>query len=141
MAMKKFALLSIVAVVTLMAGCNRNPAWDGSRIVDKADRFAAETCTCLYKMAGQEPGWNRDAIMREIKSLRKAGSRSLQSAVLQSDNPEIQKAIAVEEDFSLKMDECECMKPVQDGLLDQGVSFDEMMTSLNTHCLLGAFYN
>jgi hypothetical protein len=26
-------------------------------------------------------------------------------------------------------------------LLDQGVSFDEMMTSLNTHCLLGAFYN
>jgi hypothetical protein len=139
--MKTFALLSLVALVTLLAGCNRNPAWDGSKTEDKADRLAAETCKCLYEMAGQEPGWDLDGIMREIKSLRKAGGRNLQNALLKSDNPVIQKALAAEEDFSLKMDDCECMKPVQDGLLDQGVSFDAMMTRLNAHCLLGAFFN
>jgi hypothetical protein len=123
------------------AACDSNPAWVGPKGEGKADKLAAETCKCLYEMVGSEAGWDRDAILEEVKKIRKGTKRNLQDAVLESENPAVVKALSGEEDFSMKMDECECMEPVQDLLLEQGVAFEEMMGRLDQHCLLGAFYN
>lgn len=139
MKLRHLALLLTLAIA--VTACDSNPAWDGPKPTDKTEKLAAETCKCLYTMAGSEAGWDRDAIMDAVKAIRKKATGDLQMMVLSSDNAAIQKALAGEEDFSLKMDDCECMKPVQDGLLEQGVAFEDMMAKLDMHCLLGAFYN
>jgi hypothetical protein len=139
--MKKRFYFLLLMTSLLCAACDRNPAWDGSKPQDKADKLAEETCKCLYTMMDAEPGWELDLIMEEVKAIRKSTKGDLQMAVLETENPAVLKALLGEEDFSLKMDDCECMEPVQDGLLEQGVAFETMMERLDKHCLLGAFYN
>ena len=139
--MKKYTFFVLMAATLMLAGCNSNPAWVGPDPKEKADGLAAETCKCLYEMVGKEPGWNLDELMEAAKSAYKANKDNLQAAVFESDNPAVLKAMEGEEDFSMKMDDCECMKPVQDGLLEKGVAFEEMMERLDKKCLLGAFYN
>ncbi|MBL0015256.1 MAG: hypothetical protein IPP17_02165 [Bacteroidetes bacterium] len=139
--MKKYAFFLLIATTLLLAGCDSNPAWVGPKPKEKADGLAAETCKCLYEMVGKEPGWNLDELMEATKSIYKAHQTDLQAAIFESDNPAVLKAMEGEEDFSMKMDDCECMKPVQDGLLEKGVAFEEMMERLDKKCLLGAFYN
>jgi hypothetical protein len=139
--MKLRPLFFLFVLALLVSACDSNPAWDGPSPTGKADKLAAETCKCLYTMVGEEAGWDRDAILEAVKAIRKKTKGDLQMEVLASEDASIQKALSGEEDFSLKMDECDCMKPVQDGLLEQGVSFEEMMAKVDLHCLLGAFYN
>jgi hypothetical protein len=139
MKLRHFIFLAATALV--FTACNSNPAWDGPKPNGKVDKLAAETCSCVYDMMGAESGWDLPAILEEIKSIRKKTTGDLQAAVMASENPAITKAMQGEEDFSIKLDDCECMKPVQDGLLEQGVAFEEMMAKLDMHCLLGAFYN
>lgn len=139
--MKKHTYLLVMAAALLLAGCNGNPAWVGGKPNGKAENLAAETCKCLHEMVGKEPGWNLEKLMEATQAIYKAHKADLQAAVFESDNPEVLKAMEGEEDFSMKMDDCECMKPVQDGLLEQGVAFEEMMAKLDKQCLLGAFYN
>jgi hypothetical protein len=138
---KRPYIILLLLACLLFAACDSNPAWVGSKPKEKADKLAAETCKCLYDMVGSEAGWDRDAILEEVKKIRKGTKRNLQEAVLESENPAVVKALSGEESFSMKMDECECMEPVQDGLLEQGVSFEEMMGRVDVYCLLGAFYN
>ncbi len=139
--MKLRHLILLLLLGTLLTACDSNPAWDGPKPKSKAETLAAESCKCLHQMITTEPGWDIEAIMTELKSLRKGHKGDLQAAVFASQNAAIQAALKGEEDFSIKMDDCECMKPVQDGLLEQGVAFEEMMSKLDMHCLLGAFYN
>lgn len=140
--MKHCYLLLLLPTAFLVAACNRNPAWTSSTDASKkADVLAEETCKCVYEMMGQEPGWNRDHILEAVKEIRSTNPRDLHAAVLESSHPEIMQALEDEEEFSLKLDDCECMEPVQDALLEQGVDFDAMMNSLDQNCLLGAFYN
>ncbi len=139
--MKKYAFFTLMAATLFLAGCNSNPAWVGPDPKEKADGLAAETCKCLYEMVGKEPGWNLDELMEAAKSAYKTNKDNLQAAVFESDNPAVLNAMEGEEDFSMKMDDCECMKPVQDGLLEKGVAFEEMMERVDKKCLLGAFYN
>lgn len=131
----------MLVLLLMLSACDSNPAWDGHKPKEKAERLAAGTCKCLYEMAGKEPGWELSKIMDEVEAIHKKVKGNIQMAVLGSSNPAIVKALEGEEDFSLKMDDCECMKPIQDGLLEQGVSFEAMMEQLDQHCLLGAFYN
>jgi hypothetical protein len=140
-AMKKNAFFLLLAATLLLVGCDSNPAWVGSKPTEKVDGLAAETCKCLHEMIGKEPGWNLDEIMEATKAIYKAKKPDLQAAVFESDNPAVLKAMEGEEDFSMKMDDCDCMKPVQDGLLEKGVAFEEMMERLDKKCLLAAFYN
>lgn len=139
MKLRPFLFLPLLAL--LLTACNSNPAWSGPNPTAKADVLAAETCKCLYEMGGEEASWDLDAIMKEVKAIRKKTKGDLQMAILETENPQVLKALMGEEDFSMKMDDCECMKPIQDGLLEQGVSFEEMMARLDLNCLLGAFYN
>jgi hypothetical protein len=138
--MKLRHFIGLACLALLFAACG-NPAWVGPKPTSKVDKLASETCTCVYDMMGAEPGWNRDAILDAIKDLYKANKKNWHDDVRNYENPDIQAAFVTEEDFSMKMDDCDCMKPVQDALLEQGVSFDDMMASLDIHCLLGAFYN
>jgi hypothetical protein len=139
--MKLRPLIFLPLLALLVTACDSNPAWDGPKPTAKADVLAADACKCLYQMIGEEPGWDLDAIMEEVKAIRKKTKGDLQMAVLSSEHPKVIAALDGEEDFSIKMDDCECMQPVQDGLLEQGVAFEEMMARLDLHCLLGAFYN
>lgn len=139
--MKKRPYILILFACMFFAACNSNPAWEGPNPKEKADKLAAETCKCLYAMMGEETGWDLDQIMEETEKIKRSTQRNLQDAVLESENPAVLKALSGEEDFSIKMDDCDCMEPVQDGLLEQGVPFEEMMERLDRHCLLGAFYN
>jgi hypothetical protein len=139
--MKLRHIILLLTLAITVTACDSNPAWVGPKPVDKSDKLAAETCKCLYTMMGEEPGWDLEAILEAVKEIRKASPANTQEMVLASENAAIAKAMDGEEDFSLKMDDCECMKPVQDGLLEQGVSFEEMMARLDMHCILGAFYN
>lgn len=142
--MKKIRhLLLLLPMAVLLVGCDSNPAWIGPspKEGDKAGTLAAEACECMYDMAGKEQGWDRTKLVDAIKDIRKNVKGEFITAVLSSDNPDIAKAIAAEEDWSMKLDDCECMKPVQDGLLEQGVAFEQMMEILDRQCLLGAFYN
>jgi len=139
--MKKRPYFLLLILALALTACDSNPAWDGPKPKSKADKLASETCKCVYEMMGTEPGWKLDEIMTAVKAIRKKTKGDLQMAVLESENPAIGTALDGEEDFSIKLDDCECMKPVQDGLLEQGVAFEEMMSKLDMHCLLGAFYN
>lgn len=142
--MKRFRFLPLLLpVILLLAGCDSNPAWVGPspKKGDKAGNLSAEACKCMYDMAGKEEGWDRDKLMEAIKAIREKAPNDFLTAVISSDDPNISKAIEAEEDWSIKLDDCECMKPVQDGLLEQGVAFEEMMEILDKQCLLGAFYN
>jgi hypothetical protein len=139
--MKQRVFLFLVLGSLLIVGCNKNPAWTGPEPKDKADAFAFETCKCLHEMVGKQPGWDVEKLMDEVRSIQKKTKGNLQNAVLESENPDILKALEGEEDFSMMIDDCECMKPIQDGLLEQGVPFETMMEKLDMNCLLGAFYN
>lgn len=140
--MKNRALILIGFLFVLLSGCNDNPAWIGkSDTEDKAEIQAAVTCKCIYEMLEKESGIDRDLVFSEIKTKRKTDKTKLPSLVLASKDPETMKALAIEEEFSMKMDDCECMKPVHEDLLNQGVTFEEMMDKLHQGCLLGAFYN
>lgn len=139
--MKLRSFIFLASIALLLTACDSNPAWDGPKPKSKAEKLAAETCKCVYQMVGEEQGWDLEAIMEEVKLLREKTKGDLQQAVLESENAAVVAALKGEEDFSMKMDDCECMKPVQDGLLEQGVAFEEMMSRLDMHCLLGAFYN
>ena len=142
--MKRLRFLPLLLpVILLFAGCDSNPAWVGPspKEGDKAGNIAAEACKCMYDMAGQEKDWDRTKLMEAIKAIRKNAPNEFLTAVISSDDPDISKAIQAEEEWSIKLDDCDCMKPVQDGLLEQGVAFEEMMEILDKQCLLGAFYN
>ncbi len=140
--MKYRVLLIVGFLFVLLSGCNDNPAWVGkSNSTDKAEIQAAETCKCLYEMLDKEVSIDRDLVVSEIKARMKTDKTKLPSVVLASKDPETSKALAIEEDFSMKMDDCECMKPVHENLLNQGVTFEDMMDKLDIGCLLGAFYN
>lgn len=141
--MKKHTLFLPILFILLLASCNDNPAWVGkSNPEQKANIIASETCKCIYEMLGKEPGIEIDMLMEEAKAQQKSANGGLLSeTVALGASPMILKAMSIEEDFSIKFDECECMAPIQENLLNQGVTFDDMMTSLDKNCLLGAFYN
>jgi hypothetical protein len=139
--MKTFRFLLMVCVAVLFASCNDNPAWDGHKAASKAEAHAVQTCKCVYEMMEKEPGYDLPKIMEEVKALKKIVPNDLQNAVLTAETPAIMKANQNEAAFSEKMDDCECMKPVNDLLLEQGVDFHDVMEQLDLHCLLGAFYN
>ena len=139
--MKLRHILFLAISALLFSACDSNPAWDGPKPTTKTDKLAAETCKCIYEMAGKEPGWDLPAILEAVQSIRKSNKGDFHDAVMSSENPAILKAMEGEEDFSIQMDDCECMVPTQDGLLEQGVPFEEMMAKVDLHCLLGAFYN
>jgi hypothetical protein len=138
--MKKYISLTLLGCLVLLSSCNNNPAWIGKGDA-KADELAAETCKCVYTEMEKDESLNLPAIMEAVKALHEQHKDDLHDAVFDSENADVKKAIAKEEDFSLMLDECECMKPVQDALLEKGVPFEEMMSVLDKKCLLGAFYN
>lgn len=138
--MKKYISLTMLAAVVLLAGCNDNPAWLG-KAGSKTEELAAETCKCVYSELEKDASLDLGAIMTAVKALHEQHKDDLHDAVFDSDDAAIQKALAKEEDFSLMLDDCECMKPVQDALLEKGVPFEDMMEVLDKQCLLGAFYN
>jgi hypothetical protein len=139
--MKLRHIFLLLGLAILFSACESNPAWDGPKPSDNADKLAYEACGCTYEMLGKEAGIDLSAVMKELKSIRKASKANFQMAVLETESPELIAALQNEGDFSIKMDDCECMKPVQDALLEKGVAFEEMMARLDMHCLLGALYN
>lgn len=139
--MKLRHLLPLITMALLVTACDSNPGWIGASPKGKTEELASETCKCLYELAGTYPGWDRAAILEEIENIRKTDKSDLPAAIEASDNAALSKAFNDEYDFSMKVDECDCMKPVLDGQLERGVDFDEMMDVIDTRCLLGAFYN
>ena len=139
--MKLRQFVCLLCLSLSMVACSGNPAWVGASPTGKTEKLAADACNCVYEMMGTEAGWDRQAILDEVKAIRKKSKTNWQMDILASANAAIVKGIKDEEEFSLKLDDCECMKPIHDGLLEQGVAFEEMMASLDLHCLLGAFYN
>ena len=108
--MKQYGFLLLAIFLLVLSGCNDNPAWLGkSTATNKAEIQAAETCKCVYAMLELESGIDRDALIGEIKAKMKAQNTTLPPSLDDSKDPETLKLMAIEEDFSLKMDECDCM--------------------------------
>lgn len=122
--MKSFLFLTLLGLV--LAGCEHNPGWDGSKPSTAKGELAKETCKCVYEvMAEMSDLFDVDAILDKSEGSEKDREIALQ----------------MEEAISIKVDECECMEPVNDAAFNKGVELEELLNELDGHCSLGVFYN
>ncbi|HHG86638.1 MAG TPA: hypothetical protein ENJ82_17955 [Bacteroidetes bacterium] len=131
--MKHFKILLITIFCTFsLWACDTNPGWDGSQPAGAAEVLAKETCKCIYEvMAEMEDVFDIDLILDKMLEKNKGTT----------EIPDIDIALKMEAAISIKVDDCECMKPVNDAAFNRGVELEDLLNAVDKHCTLGVFYN
>lgn len=137
--MKKYCALLVAGMGLWVAGCNKNPGWEGKgEPENKAAKLAQEACACIYEVMDAEADYDVDAILGDMEAFKKhQASGGLGS--IEEKFPDIAKAMLSME-LSDKIDGSPCMAEVDDKSLGQGVSIEEIERELQKSCTLAMFY-
>jgi|JI10StandDraft_1071094.scaffolds.fasta_scaffold363861_2 hypothetical protein len=124
----------------LLAACNSNPGWEGTKSGSKADALAEEACKCIYEVMDAESDFNMGKVLgglEEYKKFQAAGSEGS----ISEKWPDIAIAMMKVVELTEKIDGSPCMGEVDDKALAQGIPIEEMFDALDAHCSLAIFYN
>lgn len=137
--MKSQFLLVAILFSLFLTSCGGNPAWtrEGDSD-DPAIQLAEEACQCIYDVLDDEEGISASQVVEEANDW----AMTLQGKQVDPEKiEETMKLLDMEKTLTEKVDESECMEPVEEALFEKGIPFEKLMEMIDQNCTLGLFYN
>ena len=139
---KSILVAALFATVALTA-CNRNPGWDGHKSANPTEELAEETCACLYEvMSEMDDKFDMGEVMDKVEEFVNSPEFGYEDNkdAKQEKYKDVVAAMDNTEQINDRLEDCECMKPVDDAMFNKGLDYGEMSVVLDKHCKLGIFY-
>lgn len=136
--MRSQLLVPSLLICLFLISCGGNPAWTREGESEGAAlQLAEKTCQCIYDVLDEIEDIDVSAVIEEGDDWALA----LQGKTDHEKIKETMKIFDMDPTLSEKVDESECMEPIEEEMFEKGITFEKMKAMLDQNCSLGMFYN
>ena len=96
---------------------------------------AEQGCKCVYEVMSEMDGFDTDAVLATMEDYVKSGGVSTDEKFA-----DLLAAMAKKNEIMDRVDAAECMKPIEDGIFEKGLEYEDVQQAFARHCRLSAFF-
>lgn len=128
-------LMTLLALMMVMASCESNPGWDGHNSANALEEIAEEGCKCVYEVMAEFEEFDAANVVDVVKEYKAGGETGDDEKF-----KDIKMAYAAKPQILDRVDASECMKPIEDAIFNKGFEYEDVQQVFAQHCSLSEFF-